>query len=925
MNFAKKKVSLKNQLSVHDFFARKNAPISSSESSIKQREQNENNLNGAHNANPVSTKRTTSSDLFSSNKLSSTFIPSHPPPSSSLLSGGTGTTKKAVGLSSHLEEVCEAPNAGSTNFSMKKGLSRKRIADKSDHETGMTKKVVGFSSLLGGNHEESRTESSSFPLKEGLSKHRRVLSTKNHQDEPSTTTQTENVECKITAPESSSTTNVSEQKRLNFGEIENYSLVNENAPQVVQLNDIEDPDALWPLEDQPEEVKAGEGDADDGAVDFDGVKTKSLVSLRQQFLDEFIICKSDNNECEASKPGGVYATPESQKEMDPKVLSGPLGLCGPAVRKICAQSLVPSKVTFDKVYSIEGVDVRHCKHGVNVIRFDPRGELVAVGSSSGLIRIFDFIDEYQLNERTGGKLSPVLSINAGKDISDIQWTVDTERTDIIVVSFYYHKDICVYFLDEENVQESHGVLRIGTDFIGGGYLSVGFVNPNKVIAGAANGFIRCWNIRRISSTLECRSPIWEVMADDTMHTNVPKSMRRSHSKEVVRVQNIQYENLKEAIVAVTCGGVVSIWDLMKMTAHTLGSQNVPTCVFKMNLWKGIPDENKLRDDYVSAVNPMQRNTSIVAVTMKSGDCYSLNLKMKTVRPIAGNERIPVDEIIDEISGAIVIRGRSDHTVPCILSSPWHFDVAISMKKDGGGRTLQIFDTKLTPTGSLRDACSSSHCAANMTLPGYILNAQRGSKEIYTSHDLTSFLSPFESTSQNNKSNSIYIDWSITAPEEEPWFEDMVSKGYPDTVEAISKHGIRLSKMYTGPEVKSGKPHVNIRMKFLNTSNFPRKYSTYENHISTLPTLLGEFELDETDSYITAIATSNDTPHILVGTKDDSIIAIEPSYINSQRHKLRRERRKLQSKRSVEHTTGSKSAGDCVAIDENRPSDCIHTN
>ena len=66
-----------------------------------------------------------------------------------------------------------------------------------------------------------------------------------------------------------------------------------------------------------------------------------------------------------------------------------------------------------------------------------------------------------------------------------------------------------------------------------------------------------------------------------------------------------------------------------------------------------------------------------------------------------------------------------------------------------------------------------------------------------------------------------------------------------------------------------------------------------------PTLLGELESDKIQSSITAIATSRDTPHILVGTRDDSIIVITPSYVGSQRQKLCRERRKDQKARLKE--------------------------
>merc|ERR1711991_671110 len=150
---------------------------------------------------------------------------------------------------------------------------------------------------------------------------------------------------------------------------------------------------------------------------------------------------------------------------------------------------------------------------------------------------------------------------------------------------------------------------------------------------------------------------------------------------------------------------------------------------------------------------------------------------------------------------------------------------------------------------------------------------------------------------------IYIDWSITAPEEEPWFDDMVSKGFPETVEAITKHGIRLSNMYTGPQVKNGKPRVNIRTTLRpkgGLTSYKGSSRDESTHIyESAPTLLGELESDKIQSSITAIATSRATPHILVGTRDDSIIVITPSYVGSQRQKRCRERRRDQKARLKE--------------------------
>ena len=80
-----------------------------------------------------------------------------------------------------------------------------------------------------------------------------------------------------------------------------------------------------------------------------------------------------------------------------------------------------------------------------MIRFDPLGALVAVASSSGLIRIYDF-DEYLFNERRQLPLTlkPVSAVDTRKDIGDVRWSVDSSFPDDIFVSFLHGPLIHVY-------------------------------------------------------------------------------------------------------------------------------------------------------------------------------------------------------------------------------------------------------------------------------------------------------------------------------------------------------------------------------------------------------------------------------------------------------------------------------------------------
>ena len=113
MNFAKKKVNLKNQLSVQDFFSKKKSSNDTGERSTKKNEENESNLNRVHNIDGSSSfdcsKKKTSKSILHTNTLSSSI-----------------NTKRSFNLTNLSEENYVIPVSWNVDISLEAGALGKR-------------------------------------------------------------------------------------------------------------------------------------------------------------------------------------------------------------------------------------------------------------------------------------------------------------------------------------------------------------------------------------------------------------------------------------------------------------------------------------------------------------------------------------------------------------------------------------------------------------------------------------------------------------------------------------------------------------------------------------------------------------------------------------------------------------------------------
>lgn len=152
----------------------------------------------------------------------------------------------------------------------------------------------------------------------------------------------------------------------------------------------------------------------------------------------------------------------------------------------------------------------------NIIKFDREGVLVAVGSNSGSLTVFDF-DEYQMMVTRGGissdsddrKWMPVIEMDLVRSISCIEWS--PTHCDHIAVSFTHYSRICIFDLSASH-HSPLVELEVGRNGVGpgGGHSSLLFLSKG-IFGGSESGHLRQWS-RPYNKTASKRCD-WNLLAD----------------------------------------------------------------------------------------------------------------------------------------------------------------------------------------------------------------------------------------------------------------------------------------------------------------------------------------------------------------------------------------------------------------------------
>eukprot|EP01041_Mallomonas_annulata_P003149 gene3149-6194_t len=567
--------------------------------------------------------------------------------------------------------------------------------------------------------------------------------------------------------------------------------------------------------------------------------------------------------------------------------------------RFCAHRFRPSMLKLQRVTYASGREV-YGRVGVSCVKFDREGVLVAVGGSNGILRVFDF-DMCQMlmngssnsnshnrrldpGTRSVPPLPPVMWIDTRKDISGLDW--NPAAPDEIAVSFTYSPVIHIYDLGRS--AEPCRVLCV-RHCNSGGHLHVCYFGSagEFVLAGGGTGSIRMWDGKRPQNVL------WEVHGDPVLNTAMAECA----------IVGIRPGNLaNDTIIAMTRSGVISIWDTKKMIIESFGSNSLPTCVYRMNIWDGVlfSDIPPTMRFSVINMNMFPTTYTSVYITLSSNDVYIIDLLNRgDDREIIPAGRGMVQPPRVKTSNVVMLGVDSDQTLrdgnkylnaqhcsaifPVWMEkmsvTPLHGTVSLRFQNfgndiynntnisttntnsstiknssNGGGSSSGITDASksMSMSMSVPKMKRSSSMGFTLTLPGAVHTATTGSCDLFVSNDLRSFLS-------TSTSSSTY------------------------SVECITASGIRLNRPYEGgPDVIDGYPRVYIRTDLLPSSSYSSSdhdqthaytHSHMHTHVQTGVESRIAPDLDVT-APVTALESHPTMPYLILGLYDDEVVILK---------------------------------------------------
>jgi hypothetical protein len=272
------------------------------------------------------------------------------------------------------------------------------------------------------------------------------------------------------------------------------------------------------------------------------------------------------------------------------------------------------------------IDAYRDRYGVSVVRFDYVGALLAVASSSGLIRVFDF-DEFLFQEHLA--LSPhiraLVALDTRKAIADIQWSDVASTPDFLYVSYLHSSDIEVYDISDISLSGSHSGSAIIKLQVKGRCVSLVLCTPLSLsIISRYRRLLLvlleirlCANIRKIDCSLdrlrdnfdcgrvERHAYFGKLMSQTLFMVNVSllytlkmilyrvtvflfcisldvHGVIERHS--IVRIHLCRDFSVTDpVIVTVTRSGIISTWDPSQLTVKSFGNSRIPHCISRFSV------------------------------------------------------------------------------------------------------------------------------------------------------------------------------------------------------------------------------------------------------------------------------------------------------------------------------------------------------
>lgn len=574
---------------------------------------------------------------------------------------------------------------------------------------------------------------------------------------------------------------------------------------------------------------------DEGDQVVEPASLDRVIRLKQQEISQFV---SSNNRSISA----VSNIRLSSTLLEPKLLSHPSHLSGSRETAINNKRFLTSFCKrLETKLSLLNFTIANPQTAatpcVSTMSLDSSGSLLAVSSGKGLVTVYDvdemmfaiqrrfvcilfsvYITNYNSTLFYYRQLSiaPALYFEAKRTVSVLLWSV--ERPDELLVAFTYSSLLSLYNLALESSDPLFcRILSPTSNATNGGNVSAMFwtdpiTRAEHVFAGGTTGIIRCWR-RRDNSQYTFA---WHVSL---------------HSEPYLFVNVIDEHKL----IAVNEAGFTVMWDLNQRKPTAFSSTGNEPCMirsFAINgggcpVEKVIYRENRFPD----LLTVFTTNGIILHVSLNTQKVLSsitatrvgAEKIVKGLKDVHSTATLHADALQNPTNFTSQQQGDASHithTDVALASQPKEMAVVVQSRVTGSKiifmeanpypqACTDIIDTRMIRKSlktEIIESCLIRSTEFSYTLPGHIVQAIPGERDILTSHDLQHYLS-----SQAVASSALSRSFDVR-------FE-CGSDSHEGQVSCVRSHVITLVEPYQGPEIIHSEPKTLIRTK-LTPRSFP---------------------------------------------------------------------------------------------------------
>ncbi len=526
--------------------------------------------------------------------------------------------------------------------------------------------------------------------------------------------------------------------------------------------------------------------------------------------------------------------------------------------------------------------------GCTCIRFDALGALVAVSSSNGVVRVFDF-DEvlaalHGSSSAARGAISPVVSTAPGPAVTDVQWSLMSDNE--LAVAFAHRSDVYVYDLYRcQNSRDPLCILRtVRGDSVEaraaahkhGGNKVLRYIkrcsglgiDSEGVVAGSQNGCIRFWNLPATVDSMNIAKvpPAWEISSDMASQKRSP----------IIGLCSLGPDRL----VSASACGTFAVWDLLNIADLSFGKQPAPALLVRV--------AHSFTSPLTGLTLPLSQTSHTEChfyVTMCTGSVHEVCVSTTAALIPKRSERYHIHEMGAKLmatpqldstksSGAKINDDNEPESVvtfdapPCVTLrfGPHSYIVSSYPHKNSLLNKLHVQSVDRVMSnpeynGTLSLEKADTIC---LTLPGSVIEAEPGQRLITVSHDLRQYLcSELVSRALKSRSYQIILHWS-SSRESTTCLDEGAAV---HKLDGVDPHSLHLQEPYHGPPVSKGDPHVKIRTNLA---------MTQLNTVNSLSHSQQGFFVDCGAAGVTAFDVHPQLPYLLVGTKSDDIHVMSPT-------------------------------------------------